>query len=147
MSEPATIVVYDGECPFCRSFVGLMRLRAAVGAVTLVDAREGGEIARKLVAEGYDLDAGMVVRFGGRIYFGAEAVALLATLTDAPTRLARALASLLRSPRRAALLYPVMTAGRRLVLAALRVPRLRTDPSSLVGIASRSPQPRKDSPS
>ena len=32
------VVVYDGECPFCRNYVKLMWLRKAVGDVELVDA-------------------------------------------------------------------------------------------------------------
>ena len=32
-----TFIVYDGDCPFCRSYVSLMKLREAVGKVTLVE--------------------------------------------------------------------------------------------------------------
>ncbi len=42
MSSPITdnkmVVVYDGECPFCRNYIRLMSLRKAVGDVELVDA-------------------------------------------------------------------------------------------------------------
>jgi predicted DCC family thiol-disulfide oxidoreductase YuxK len=43
MSSPITdtkmVLVYDGECPFCRNYVRLMSLRKAVGDIELVDAR------------------------------------------------------------------------------------------------------------
>lgn len=39
MSDAKMVVIYDGECPFCRSYVSLMALRDRVGQVDLVDAR------------------------------------------------------------------------------------------------------------
>jgi hypothetical protein len=58
-SDCAMAVVYDGECPFCRGYVTLMKLRAAVGGVVLVDARHGGPIVERLIRQGYDLNEGM----------------------------------------------------------------------------------------
>jgi len=33
------VIVYDGECPFCRNYIRLMELRKTVGNVDLVNAR------------------------------------------------------------------------------------------------------------
>lgn len=51
----AIAIVYDGECPFCRRYLTLMKLRAAVGGVILVDARNGGPIVEMLIRKRYEL--------------------------------------------------------------------------------------------
>ena len=38
------VVVYDGECLFCRNYCRLVRLRKAAGLLKLVDARENSPI-------------------------------------------------------------------------------------------------------
>ncbi len=100
-------IVYDGACPFCASYVSLMRLRESY-AVRLIDARaEPGPAA----AYGLDLNAGMIVDLDGKIYHGARAVALLSRLSRGP--------GLLSSDRVAAAVYPWMRRGRALALRLL----------------------------
>ncbi|SEO12261.1 Protein of unknown function, DUF393 [Paracoccus alcaliphilus] len=108
-------IFYDGQCPFCSAYTRMLRLRKAVGRVELIDAREADPRVEALKRRGVDLDVGMVVRHGDRLYHGADAVRFLSALTDAPGPLAR----LMRSPRRAAALYPVLRAGRALTLRLL----------------------------
>jgi predicted DCC family thiol-disulfide oxidoreductase YuxK len=116
-------VVYDGECPFCRNYVRLMALRKAVGGVELVDARDGAAPAvRQLVAQGYDLNEGMAALYGGKVYYGSDAVALISSLTRDSGPAARLAAALLRDPGRAKFLYPVMKFGRRMALRLLGRP-------------------------
>ena len=43
------VIVYDGLCPFCTSYVRLMSLRRSVGAVELVDARSAHPEVQRLV--------------------------------------------------------------------------------------------------
>jgi predicted DCC family thiol-disulfide oxidoreductase YuxK len=117
MSGPGITVIYDGDCPFCASYVSMMRLRQAVGAVELVNAREGDPRVRAVQDAGYDLDAGMVVLWQGEVFFGDTAVHLLATLSAGEGRLFdRIQRAAFADPRRAARLYPVLAAGRRLFL-------------------------------
>jgi predicted DCC family thiol-disulfide oxidoreductase YuxK len=123
-SESAMAIVYDGECPFCRSYVTLMKLRTAVGAVDLVDARTGGPIVEKLIQQGYDLNEGMAAVYGDRIYYGKDAVVLISTMTGKLPWTGRVLAALLRNKTRAALIYPVMKLGRKITLKALGVAQI-----------------------
>lgn len=100
-------IVYDGECPFCASYVALLRLRERY-AVQLIDARTEPAPAR---AYGLDLNEGMIVDLDGKIYHGAKAVALLSRLSRGP--------ALLSSDRLAEAVYPWMRRGRALTLRLL----------------------------
>jgi len=76
------VIVYDGECPFCRNYVRLMELRKAVGNVDLVNARTPHPAVSKLVELGYDLNEGMAAIYGGKVYYGSDAVVLLSPMTN-----------------------------------------------------------------
>src|SRR5579871_2092386 len=81
VSDDGLVVVYDGDCPFCRNYVSLMALRKAAGKVELVDARTGGSAVRQLESIGYDLNEGMAAIYGGRVYYAGDSVALLSSLS------------------------------------------------------------------
>ena len=117
--QSSMIVIYDGECPFCSNYVRLMALRKTVGRVELVNARQSHPFVRDLQTAGYDLNEGMAVIFGGKIYYGYEAVTLLSRLSDTSSVSARALSALLRDPARARRIYPWMRLCRNLTLKAL----------------------------
>ncbi|MFO1070638.1 MAG: DCC1-like thiol-disulfide oxidoreductase family protein [Geminicoccaceae bacterium] len=118
-------LVYDGECPFCRRYAALVRLRQSVGEVRLVDARAGGPLVREVEAAGLDLDEGMVLKVGGRLYHGADCIHAIALLASPSGPFNRLNAAIFRSSRLAALLYPLLRAGRNAALRLRRVPRLR----------------------
>ncbi len=113
---PRVSLIYDGECPFCSSYVRLLRLRRSFGAVHLVNARDGGDLVAEVTRRGYVLDEGMVLVLDGKIFAGAEAMhrlALLSTANGFFNRLNRAIFS---SERCAQLLYPLLRRGRNLTL-------------------------------
>lgn len=109
------LVFYDGECPFCSAYVRLLRLREAVGRVELIDARSDDVRVGALKDAGVDLNAGMAVRYGGTLYHGADAMRILSVLS-ADGGILRAV---MKSPRRAKVVYPFLRAGRGLVLRLL----------------------------
>ena len=123
-SSSKMVIVYDGQCPFCTSYVRLMALKAAVGQVDLIDARIPGAVVRSLSERGYDLNEGMAAIYGGKIYHGSDAVVLISSMTGVRGGMGRVIATLLRSPARARVLYPLLKTGRRLVLAALGRPKI-----------------------
>lgn len=112
-------VVYDGQCPFCSSYVQLYRLRALAGQVHLIDARSDHPLVEAIRHHGFDLDAGMAVAFGGRIYWGAEAMNLLALLGGDGTIFNRLNRLLFHRIGLARLLYPMLVRGRMLTLRLL----------------------------
>jgi predicted DCC family thiol-disulfide oxidoreductase YuxK len=117
-AEP-TVIVYDGECPFCSSYVRLLRLRHSIGPVRLVDARSPDPLVEDLRAAGIDLDEGMVLKIGGRIYHGDECVHMLALLSTPVGLFNRMNAALFRSRTASRALYPVLRTGRNAILRLL----------------------------
>lgn len=116
-------IIYDGACPFCTRYVALVRLRQAVGEVTLIDARSGDPRVAEVQAAGHDLDEGMVVRHGETIHHGAEAMRFLSLMSSAGAS-GRLMRLLFADPSRAARLYPIFVATRRATLRLLRRNRL-----------------------
>jgi hypothetical protein len=117
--------VYDGDCPFCSRYIQMVRLREAVGPVRLVNARDGGPLVEEAWRAGFDLDAGMMLKMGGKLYFGdacVQRLALLSTPVGAFNRLNRAILS---SPTAARILYPILRSGRNLTLWLLGRRRIR----------------------
>jgi predicted DCC family thiol-disulfide oxidoreductase YuxK len=113
--EPA-LVVYDGECIFCRNFARLLRLRDSVGPVELLDARSGDPRVLAYQRQGYDLNQGMLFVWQGRVYHAAAAMQMLAALTTPVSWFNRLAAALFSRPVPARLLYPVLNGGRMLTL-------------------------------
>jgi predicted DCC family thiol-disulfide oxidoreductase YuxK len=119
-AAPGTIVVYDGDCPFCSTYVRMVRLSRATGPVTLVDARKAGHpVLDRIRAAGLNLDDGMVVGIGGQLYHGDRAMTVMAAMTSGSGLFNRVFAWVFRSPTRARLLYPPLVAGRNLTLRLL----------------------------
>ena len=118
-TTPATgpIVIYDGDCPLSAAYMRKVRLRNAVGPVTLVNAREASHPALdRTEREGIDLSRGIVVVLGGKLFHGSKSMTILAALVAPVDPLNRAVSWAFRSPRRATFLHPTALAGRDLTL-------------------------------
>lgn len=117
--RPSLTLVYDGQCPLCRQFVRLQRLRRDVGEPTLIDARQESDARRDLSALGIDLDAGFALRIGETWVHGDEALHRLALMSTGSGLFNRLMARLFASPRRTARLYPWLRRGRAVLLRLL----------------------------
>ena len=118
MSKDSTKLIYDGECPFCSAYIKHVRLKEACGEVDLIDARTDAPIVKQLIADGYDLDEGMVLVLDGQIFHGDECIHALALMTSPSSLFNRFNALVFSSRKLSAVLYPILRAGRN---AALRV--------------------------
>lgn len=117
-------LVYDGECPFCAVYVRRIRVSEAVGGLRLIDARGGGELVEEISAQGLDLDRGMVLKLGSRLYHGAECMHVLAALGTRAGAFNRLNAAVFSSRRLSRVLYPLLRAGRTAALCLLGRPGL-----------------------
>ena len=118
------LLVYDRQCPACDYYCNLARIRESVGKLVLVDARESGEIMQRITAAGLDIDEGMVLAIDDQLYYGAEAIHMLALLSTRSGVFNRLTYHVFRSRRAAALLYPALKACRNLLLKILRRTRI-----------------------
>jgi predicted DCC family thiol-disulfide oxidoreductase YuxK len=117
-------IVYDGECPFCSAYVLRYRIQQLVAHLHVIDARSRDPLVDEIRRQGFDLDTGMVVRFKGRLYHGADAMNVLAVLGSDDTLFNRVNRALFRRPRLAEIIYPVLLRGRLVTLRALGRPLL-----------------------
>lgn len=119
--------VYDGECPLCTHAAQALRIRQAVGPLHLINAREQSNhpILAEVNAGGYDLDEGMVIKFGDRFYHGADALGVMALLGTGTGWFNRMNALLFRSKTMATLLYPSMRGVRNLLIRMKGIPKIR----------------------
>jgi predicted DCC family thiol-disulfide oxidoreductase YuxK len=120
------VLIYDGECPVCSAYVTYVRFRESVGRVQLVNARSAREWFDRVQAQGLDLDEGMVLVYGGRFYHGADCIHMLALLSTPSGVFNRLNAAIFRRPRLARWLYPVLRAGRNMLLRILGRSRINS---------------------
>lgn len=114
-------LVYDGECPVCKTYCKYIRIREAVGNLHLVDARRPGELMDEITGLGLDIDQGMVLKFKDAIYYGPDAIHML-TLLSTPSGIFNRINYYVFSTKPGAkIVYPVGKAFRTLILKLLGI--------------------------
>ncbi|TDY04157.1 DCC1-like thiol-disulfide oxidoreductase family protein [Thiohalophilus thiocyanatoxydans] len=124
MTQPALLLVYDKECPVCDMYCRLVRIRESVGDLQIVDARDDSEVLREITDNGLDIDQGMVLKMGDRLYYGADAIHMLALISQRSGVFNRFNYWLFSSQRRSRVLYPVFRSFRNLLLKLLGKTRI-----------------------
>ena len=124
MTNPAIILVYDGDCPVCRNYTQHLSIRQAAGSLQLIDARDNPPIMQEINAARIDMDEGFVLKIGDQMYHGADAIHTLALLSTRTGVFNRVNFLIFRSRTLSRLLYPVLKSGRALLLAILGNSRL-----------------------
>ena len=114
-------LVYDGECPVCKTYCKYIRIRDAVGRLHLVDARQPSEVLDEITAAGLDIDQGMVVKFNNTLYYGADAIQVLTLLSTRFGIFNRINYLFFSSKVGAKLFYPLGKAIRTLLLKVLGI--------------------------
>ena len=115
-------LVYDGECPVCRSYCSMVRIRAAAGRLHLVDARQPGPLMEEITRAGMDIDQGMVLKVRDQLYYGDAAMYMI-TLMSTRAGWFNRLSFLFFGTRLAArIFYPAGKAFRNVLLKVLGIP-------------------------
>jgi predicted DCC family thiol-disulfide oxidoreductase YuxK len=109
---------YDGDCPFCRSYLRYLDVQEAVGRLNLINIRDQDFQGRDQILLKFDLDEGMLLQLGDTCYHGSSCIHALARLSGRGTVFNRINAFVFRSARRAQWFYPILRAGRN---GALRI--------------------------
>ncbi len=118
--------VYDGDCPLCRNAARALKIQEAAGSLHLLNAREadGHPLMCQIRTAQLDLDEGMVIKYSGQLYHGAEALTLMALLGSDYGWFNKVNAALFKSEFRARICYPVLRGGRNLLLKILGVQKI-----------------------
>jgi len=119
MADSEILLVYDGQCPLCRNYCKMLRIRESVGNITLVDAREESAIKQEITEQGLDIDQGMALKLGDALYYGADAMHALALISSSSGVFNRFNAWVFGSRGLSGLLYPVLRLGRNLLLKSM----------------------------
>ncbi len=112
-------LVYDGECPLCRAGAGSFCLAPEEGALHRVDKRTGEShpLVQELRAKKINLNNGMVLKYRGQLYQGADALHLMSRLGSGNGWAARASRWLFRTRFTTRLCYPFLRLARRVLIA------------------------------
>jgi predicted DCC family thiol-disulfide oxidoreductase YuxK len=110
------ILVYDWECPACDTYCRLIFPSGSAGKLHLVNARESSAVVDEITQAGLDLDQGMVVKMGGRLYYGANAIHILALVSSRSDLFNKLNYYGFRSHTLSRILYPGLRTCRNLLL-------------------------------
>lgn len=124
-TTPDIIIVYDDRCPFCRNYCQLVKIKEAAGDLILIDARQDSEIMNEITANGLDIDHGMVVKINKKLYYGADAIHILALMSTKSGVFNRLNAWIFKSKRISSLIYPILKNLRNLTLKLIGVPLIQ----------------------
>lgn len=124
MSRPKILLVYDKQCPACDAYCRWVRIDERAGDLQREDARENGAVVQEVTAQGLDVDQGMVLKVGERLYYGADAIHALASMSSRSGLFNKLNHWLFRSKKVCALLYPVLRSCRNLLLKCLGKTRI-----------------------
>ena len=119
MSREEILLVYDKECPACNNYCQFVRIRDDVGDLKIVDARENSEVRDEITEMGLDIDQGMVLKMSGQIYYGSDAIHVLALISSRSGIFNRANYWIFKSKTLSLWLYPVLRTCRNLLLKIL----------------------------
>ena len=119
MSREEILLVYDKECPACNKYCQFVRIREHVGDLKIVNARGNSEVRDEITEMGLDIDQGMVLKMGGQIYYGSDAIHALVLISSRSGFFNRANYWIFKSKTLSSWLYPVLRTCRNLLLKIL----------------------------
>jgi predicted DCC family thiol-disulfide oxidoreductase YuxK len=119
------LIIYDGACPFCSSYISRCRLQRSVDQITYLNARHEDERLNTYIHAGYDFNEGMLVIIDQQIYAGADAIHVLALQSSRSDIFNRLNYWIFKRAVLAKILYPCLKFGRRCALIVLGIPLLK----------------------
>lgn len=119
MAEQELLLVYDNQCPACSYYCNLVQIKASVGELTLINARDQHPVMLEISEAGLDIDQGMVLKMDDTLYYGEDAIHMLSLIGSSSGFFNRFNFWIFRSRGRAAFIYPILKFGRNLLLKML----------------------------
>ena len=119
MSKEKVLLVYDKECPACDNYCQVVRIRDSVGELKIVNAREDSAVMDEITGQGLDIDQGMVLKMGTKLYYGSDAIHALALISSRSGIFNRLNYWMFKSKKLSRIFYPVMRFFRNVLLKIL----------------------------
>ena len=119
MSNEEILLVYDQECPACNNYCQIVRIRESVGKLTIVNARDDSEVMAEITNQGLDIDQGMVLKMGNKLYYGSDAIHALALMSSRSGIFNRLNYWAFKSETLSRIFYPVLRSSRNILLKIL----------------------------
>jgi len=86
----------------------------------LIDAREASPVMDEITAAGLDIDEGMVLKMNDQLYYGPDAIHALSLISSRSGIFNRLVYWVFKSKRVSHVLYPILKAGRAVLLKLMR---------------------------
>lgn len=118
-------LIYDNECPLCRSSAYGLTIKKAVGNLVLINARQSHPLIQLAFDKGLNPDRGIIVFYNNRYYYAEDALHFLALLNSPSGALNKITAYLMRVRWIVILGYPVLKLMRRMLLTIKGVNAIR----------------------
>lgn len=119
MQREDILLVYDRDCPACHAYCQIVRITESVGVLRIVNARESSEVMHEITALGLDIDQGMVLKIGEQLYYGSDAIHMLALIGSRAGIFNRLNYWIFKSKTMSSMLYPLLRFSRALLLKVL----------------------------
>jgi predicted DCC family thiol-disulfide oxidoreductase YuxK len=119
VSREEILLVYDRECPACNAYCQVVKIRESVGDLRIVDARENSDVMDEITSQGLDIDQGMVLKMGGQLYYGADAIHALALIGSRSGIINRMNYWMFKSKTASSIFYPILRFCRNFLLKIL----------------------------
>lgn len=112
------IFIYDGDCPLCTNGAAAIRMKKEFGALKIINAREldDTELLESLRERNLDLNEGAVFIYNGNFYFGADALNIIAIMSEPHGLFNNLVIRALKSKNMAIVVYPSLRAIRNFLL-------------------------------
>lgn len=119
MKREEILLVYDRECPACNAYCQIVNIRESIGDLRIVDARENSEVMSEITSQGLDIDQGIVLKMGGQLYYGSNAIHALALIGSRSGIFNRMNYWIFKSKTVSGILYPILRFCRNMLLKIL----------------------------
>jgi predicted DCC family thiol-disulfide oxidoreductase YuxK len=130
MNNDVVYLIYDGECPICSYAAKVIKLRQAVGKLEIINARDQHSLVEEINNHKYDLNKGILVKYQESLYFGNDAMHLLALLGSPVDLFNKINVTLFKSKILLAICYPVFKFIRSCLLKILDVKKIKNSDNS-----------------
>ena len=119
MCSEEILLVYDKECPACNNYCQVVQVRKTVGNLKVINARDDSDVMKEITSKGLNIDQGMILKMGDKLYYGADAIHALALISSRSGFLNRLNYSLFKSKNTSRFLYPILRFFRNILLKML----------------------------